>query len=387
MKRKGNLWNQIISNKNLFEAIEEVNKSHRWCSPGKPNKTVIEIELHKAEYVVKLREVIRDFRQHKTIPKRRWDRNAKKWRNIEEPRLWPDQYVHHALIQVIMPILMRGMDRWTCGSIPGRGAIDGVKVLKKWMKNPKETRWCAECDIRHFYDTLAPKIVMERMKRLIKDWRTLDLIWRIIKDGIKIGFYTSQWFGNVSLQPLDQMIRDIGIHRSIRYLDNFTMFHQNKRKLQNAIKEINKWLRRHKMELKGNWQAFKIKNKTEREITKAGMSRVRDRLPNALGYRFGRGFTILRKNGLLTIKRDVRRILNKYKRKAYISVKQCQGLLSRLGRLRHCNRVRIYEQYIPVGTQKLAKDIIRRRTRKEQSRWNLVLAHAISMENLQQQSA
>lgn len=380
MKRIGNLWNQIISNKNLFQAIEEVNKSHRWCSPGKPNKKVVEIELHKAEYVVKLREVIEDFKQHPTVPKRRWDRNAKKWRDIEEPRLWPDQYVHHALIQVIMPILMRGMDRWTCGSIPGRGAIDGVKVLKKWMKNPTETRWCAECDIRHFYDTLAPKIVMMRMKHLIKDRRTLDLIWRIVKDGIKIGFYTSQWFGNVSLQPLDQAIRDNGIHRSIRYLDNFTMFNPNKRKIQKTINLIGKWLHDHGMELKGNWQVFKVSNKINKEYTKTGMTRVRNRLPNALGYRFGRGFILLRKNGLLTIKRNVRHFLDKIRRKAYISTKQCQGLLSRLGRLRHCNRKRIYERFIPNGTQKLAKDIIRKRTRKEQTKWNLVLEDAISQE-------
>lgn len=387
MKRTGNLWNQIISNKNLFQAIEEVNKSHRWSAPGKPNKKVVEIDLHKPEYVVKLRKVIEDFKQHPTIAKRRWDRNAKKWRNIEEPRLWPDQYVHHALIQVIMPILMRGMDRWTCGSIPGRGAIDGVKVIKKWMSNVKKTRWCAECDIRHFYDTLAPEIVMERMKCLIKDYRTLDLIWRIIKDGIKIGFYTSQWFGNVALQPLDQLIRDIGIHRSIRYLDNFTLFHHTKKALQSALKTIDKWLREHKMKLKDNWQVFKIKKTIKRENTKTGMTRVRDRLPNALGYRFGRGFTLLRKNGLLTIKRNIATFLKKCKKKAYISVKQCQGILSRLGRLRHCNRTRIYERYIPNGTQKLAKDIIRKRTRKEQMQWSLVLTDAISTERLSLQSA
>lgn len=372
MKRVDNLWNKIISNGNLLQAIEEVNKSHRWSAPGKPNKTVIKIDLQKPEYIVKLREVISDYIQHPTTKKHRWDVNAKKWRDIEEPRLWPDQYVHHALIQVIEPILMRGMDRWTCGSIPGRGAIDGVKVIKKWMKSTKHTRWCAECDIRHFYDTLSPEIVMDRMRRLIKDARTLDLIWRIIKDGIKIGFYTSQWFGNAALQPLDQMIRDKGIHRSIRYLDNFTMFSNRKKVLQRVIRAIDKWLHNHGMQLKENWQVFKIKNKIPREQTKSGMTRVRDRLPNALGYRFGRGFTILRKNGLLNIKRQVARFHKKMVRGSYIPVKQCQGMLSRLGRLRHCNHVHIYERYVPAGTQKLAKGIIQKHG-KEIVEWNCVL--------------
>ena len=372
MKRVGNLWGIIISNGNLLQAIEEVNKSHRWCSPGIPNKTVIYIDLHKPEYIVKLREVLEDFNQLPTTKKHRWDSNAKKWRDIEEPRLWPDQYVHHALIQVIVSVLMRGMDRWTCGSIPGRGAIDGVKVIKKWMKTPKYTRWCAECDIRHFYDSLKPEVVMERMRRLIKDAKTLDLIWRIIKDGIKIGFYTSQWFGNATLQPLDQMIRDHGIHNSIRYLDNFTLFSNRKRNLRTMLKDIDGWLHTKSMKLKGNWQLFKVKRKITKEITKSGMCRVRDRLPNALGYRFGRGFTILRKYGLLNIKRQVARFYRKLRNGTYIPAKLCQGMLSRLGRLRQCNKVLIYSRYIPNGTQKFAKNIIRKHG-KEIREWNLVL--------------
>ena len=379
MKRVGNLWHEIISNGNILRAIEEVNKSHRWSAPGKPNKTVIYIELHKPEYIVKIRKILEDYHQHQTVKKHRWDRNAKKWRDIEEPRLYPDQYVHHALIQVIQPILMRGMDRWVCGSIPGRGAIDGVKVLKKWMRNPKITRWCAECDIYHFYDSIDPEVVMDRMRHLIKDARVLDLIWRIIKNGIKIGFYTSQWFGNTLLQPLDQHIRDIGIHYSIRYLDNFTLFARSKRALFKAIKRIDEWLHDHGMRLKDNWQVFMIRKITY-EVTKTGMARVKERLPDALGYRFGRQFTLIRKNGLLTIKRQVKRFLKKMNRGAYISVKQCFSLLSRLGRLRHCNRVRIYERHIPNGVHKLAKQIIRQRG-KEKISWNSVLADA-RMENL-----
>lgn len=382
MKRVDDLWQEIVSDKNLTEAIDAVNKSHRWCVPGKPNKKVVEVELHKPEYVVMLRKEIEDFIQAPTKKKRRWDKNAKKWRDIEEPRLWPDQYVHHALIQVIQPIMMRGMDRWICGSIPGRGAIDGVRIIKKWMKNPKATRLCAEADIYHFYKSLSPKIVMERMRHLIKDAKVLNLIWRIIKDGVKIGFYTSQWFGNVVLQPLDQAIRSSGVHMSIRYLDNFTMFSSKKRTLWKTVQMIGKWLVDHEMKLKGNWQIFKVRNKQPREYTVNGTCRVRDRLPNALGYRFGRGFTLLRKNGLLNIKRQVRRFLQKVNAGKYIPVKHCYALLSRLGRLRHCNRVRIYAMYIPNGTQNIAKRIIRKHQRKERIEWNSVLEESKEEERL-----
>ena len=41
--------------------------------------------------------------------KRRWDKSAGKWRDIYEPKLWPDQYVHHALVQALQRPMMRGM--------------------------------------------------------------------------------------------------------------------------------------------------------------------------------------------------------------------------------------------------------------------------------------
>jgi hypothetical protein len=372
MKRVGHLWNEIISNGNLFKAIEEVNKSHRWRAPGKPNKLVMEIELHKPEYVVRLRKILEDFYQSTPIPKRRYDRNAKKWRDIKEPKLWPDQYVHHALIQVVMPVMMRGMDRRICGSIPGRGAIDGVKIIKKWMKVPKETRYCLECDIHHFYDSLDPRVVMDRMRRLIKDPKVLDLIWRIVKDGIKIGFYTSQWFGNTVLQPLDQALRDAGVKCYVRYMDNFTLFAGRKRTLTNALKIIESWLNAHGMRLKDNHQIFKIKSKMKKVYGKEGLTRIRERLPNAMGYRFGRGFTIIRKHGLFTIKRNVASFWKKVKAGKYISSKYCLGLLSRLGRLRHCNNIHIYERFVPNGTQRKAKQIIKA-NRKESLTWNSAL--------------
>jgi retron-type reverse transcriptase len=204
-----------------------------------------------------------------------------------------------------MPVMMRGMDRRICGSIPGRGAIDGVKIIKKWMKVTKETRYCLECDIHHFYDSLDPRVVMDRMRHLIKDPKVLDLIWRIVKDGIKIGFYTSQWFGNTVLQPLDQALRDAGVKCYVRYMDNFTLFAGRKRTLTNALKIIESWLNAHGMRLKDNHQIFKIKSKMKKVYGKEGLTRIRERLPNAMGYRFGRGFTIIRKHGLFTIKRNV----------------------------------------------------------------------------------
>ena len=121
----------------------------------------------------------------RTFP--RYDSTAGKWREINEPALWPDQYVHHVIVQVLAPVLMRGMDFYCCGSIPGRGPHRARKAIEKWLeKDQKGTKYAAELDIKKFYPSLSPREVMRFLRRKIKDEAFLGLIWRIIKDGIKL---------------------------------------------------------------------------------------------------------------------------------------------------------------------------------------------------------
>lgn len=357
MKRVRNLYPKLIGDENLRLAITEVNRTHRWRVHHKPNKVVAWVDETMDERVAELREIIENgFESSPVEAKRRWDKSAGKWRDIYEPRLWPDQYIHHALIQVLEPVMMRGMDRWCCGSIRGRGIHYGASAIKKWMRDdPKGTLWCAELDIRHFYDNLRPEIVMDRMRSLVKDHRVLDLIERITRGGILIGAYFSQWFANTTLQPLDHAIRESGLKIShyLRYIDNFTVFAGSKRALGKAIKFVSEWLKKHGMTLKGNWQKF----------------RTSIRLPDALGYRYGRGYTLLRKRNLLRLSRQLRKYYKKLAHGARISASTATGLLSRLGQLRHCNSVRLYARIVKPKTQKALKNIVRDYMRKERRKW------------------
>ena len=358
MKRKGKLFDELISYNNLGLAIDTVNKSHRWVGGHHPNKKVLFIEATREERIKELRKIIIEgFVQKPTKAKKRYDRNAGKWRDIHEPALWPDQYVHHALIQVLEGTMMRGMDYWCCGSIKGRGAQHGIKVLKKWMRYHKNTKYCMELDIRHFYDTLSMDVVMDRMRHLIKDYRVLDLCERILHDGVQIGAFTSQWFANTTLQPLDQLIRQFKKVSYVRYMDNLTLFCNRKKTLRKVMKSISKWLNERGMELKGNWQIFPTRN----------------RLPNALGYKYGEGFTLMRKNALLTMRREIRKYKKWRKRKLPITPGMAYGILSRVGRLRHCNSTKIYAKYVPTGMQKTLKNVVREYQKGELIEWNTLL--------------
>lgn len=212
MKRVNHLFDYLISDENLGNAIDEVNATHRWRPRHRPDKTVQRVEADRAGSIEALRTIIvSGFEPSPARKKRRWDKSAGKWRDIYEPKLWPDQYIHHALVQALQRPMMRGMDPYCCGSIRGRGIHYGVKAMKKWHRDdPKGTRWCAQLDIRHFYDSLKPEVVMARLRQLVKDHRVLDLAERVMRDGVMIGAYFSQWFANTTLQPLDHALRERG---------------------------------------------------------------------------------------------------------------------------------------------------------------------------------
>ena len=361
MKRVGNLYTKMLSDKNILKAIDTVNRSHRWRGNHKPNHIVMWVEMTVDERVKELREIIQSgFEPTQPTIKTRYDRNAKKLRDIAEPRLYPDQYVHHILIQTLEPVFMRGMDYYCCGSIKGRGAHYGANKIKKWMSKDKSgTKYCLEMDIYHFYEQLKPDIVMQRLRQLIKDNRVLDLCERSMKHGVTIGAYFSQWFANTLLQPLDQLIRvQKGVKYYLRYMDNFTVFSNRKKDLKRLIPVVEKWLNEHSLRLKDNIQYYP----------------TRKRLPNALGYRYGHTYTLLRKTRLLSIKRQVKTF---YKKRGNVSPKFARSLLSRLGGLRHCNSQNIYARYIPKGLQRRLKDIVRKNQREEMTKWSMCLAQYI----------
>lgn len=366
MKRTDDIFKSLISDKNLKKAIDEVNKSHRWIKGHKPNKVTLWVEQTKWDRIKDLRKIITEgFIQSPPHIKERYDANARKWRIISEPLLWPDQYIHHALIQVIQPVMMRGMDRYCCGSIRGRGTHYAKRAIEKWMnRDLKGTRYCFACDIRHFYDSLKPQTVMDRMRSLIKDAKVLDLIDRVTKDGIKIGAYPSQWFANTTLQPLDVLIRQSGLcTHYVRYMDNITVFGSNKRKLRKLKVLVEEWLTGHGLKLKGDWQIYPV----------ISDYMPRGRMPNAVGYRYGRDYTLPRKHNLLRIKRGIKRYRKKAAHNERIPPRMANSILSRLGQLKHCNNMSLYKMLFKgEKIVKALKNIVREQ-RKELTTWSMYL--------------
>lgn len=175
------------------------------------------------------------------------------------------------------------------------------------------------------------------------------------------------------LQPLDLMIhqREYGVSHYLRQMDNFTIFASSKRKLRKLIRDIQAWLADVGLKLKDNWQVFRIGftprvEKAREHLPEVKRRRRRPRIPSALGYRFGHGYTILRKHNLFRLKQTLHLYYYRRDRNRVISFKRASGLISRLGQLRKCDCQRILERYYQPKTMFDLKKVVRKECRRLQ---------------------
>ncbi|MFH1611982.1 MAG: RNA-directed DNA polymerase [bacterium] len=101
-------------------------------------------------------------------------------------------------------------------------------------------------DIRKFFDSIDQDILLNLIKKKIKDKDAVCLIKQIIKSqnqGLPLGNVTSQLFANIYLNELDQFIKHkLKIKFYLRYCDDFVVLSKNKAELLNFIKSINNFL-------------------------------------------------------------------------------------------------------------------------------------------------
>lgn len=137
-------------------------------------------------------------------------------------------------------------------------------------------------------------------------------------------------------------------------------------------KPIKKWLAEIGMKIKGNWQIFRVgfTPKVERAhqaLPKKKQRHRRPRLPSALGYRFGHGYTILRKHNLFRLKQSLHLYYYRRDRNRVISFKRASGLISRLGQLRKCNHQQVLDRHYQPKTMFALKKVVRKECRRLQA--------------------
>lgn len=326
MKRLGYIYDKICDKENIKTAILK-------ASLGKRDKAYVSKILDNADYYAE--RISKDLKSKKYKPspytiKTIRDGSSGKERTIYKPRFYPDQIIHWALMLQIQPIIMRGMYAYNCGSVPGRGTSLGQKMLRRWLDDDKKnTKHCLKLDVRKFYPSIDNEVLKGKFRKIIKDKDCLWLIDQIIdsNQGLPIGNYTSQWFANFFLQDLDHFIKET-LHTKyyMRYVDDLVLLGGNKRKLHQARILISEHLEADKLELKGNWQVFRV---DKRDI-------------DFLGLRFFRDKTILRKRNALRI----RRRMNKISKKRSMNYSDASAIISYWGWIKRSDSYNFYNKNV-----------------------------------------
>lgn len=347
MKRIGNLWEKIIDKNNIQLAIYNASK-------GKRNRRVVQKILNNIVfYTNEIQKILIDgYIPNQYKKKKIFDGARQKERIIYKPKFYPDQIVHWCLMQVIEDVIQKGMYKFCCASVKGRGELYATKYIEKILiKDRKNTKYYIKLDIKKFYPSINKEILKNKFRNIIKDRNTLILMDAIVDSfedsGVPIGNYTSQHFANYYLQNLDHYIKEnLKAKYYCRYMDDIIIFGANKKKLHKMLDEIILFLKKEKLEVKKNYKVAK---------TDAC-------LIDFIGRRFGRGYTILRDTTFLRFKRRIKKV----SKKKYINFKDATAVISYYGILKHTNSYKIKKKYLyPYINLEKCKGVIRNESRKQ----------------------
>ncbi|HXR85048.1 MAG TPA: RNA-directed DNA polymerase [Hanamia sp.] len=251
MKRKGNLYQDIISIENLTLAESIARK-------GKLNQYGVKVFDKNAEANI--------IALHQSLLNKTFTTSAYSIFKIHEPKereiyrlpYCPDRIVHHGIMLKLEDLFVKSFTADTYSCIKGRGIHATSFVLRKALKDESATKYYLKIDIQKFYPSVDHDILKLLLRRKIKDTDLLWLLDNIIDSapGIPIGNYLSQYFGNFYLNGLDHYLKEkLGVKHLFRYADDIVILSGSKEYLHNILGEIKIYLEVNlKLKLKPNYR-------------------------------------------------------------------------------------------------------------------------------------
>ena len=281
MKRYNNLFEKIVD-------LDNIKLAHKNASKGKKHYTEVKMFNTKPDFYARLiRKMLIEGTYKTSEYKRKFKNDKGKMREIFVLPYYPDRIIHHAIIQVLEPIWKKTFIANTYQSIKGRGVHKCKKHLETILLDREITDdiYCFKLDIEKFYPSINNEILKQILRRKIKCKPTLALLDNIIDstEGVPIGNYISQFFGNLYLTYFDHYMKEVvGCKYYYRYCDDIVILDFSKSRLQ-EVKDITfKELSKLKLKVKGNHQIFKVGETPK------------DRPIDFLGFKFYRQCTLLR---------------------------------------------------------------------------------------------
>jgi RNA-directed DNA polymerase len=255
MKRIGNLYQQIISIKNLELADKKARKR-------KGDQYGIRIhDRNREANIAMLHQQLRD-KTYQTSPYDTFIVRDPKERVVYRLPYFPDRIAHHAAMNYLEKIFVATFTADTYSCIKGRGIHAASKVVQIALKDKSGTTYCLKLDIRKFYPSVDHDVLKKLLRKKIKDPDLLWLLDEIIDSapGVPIGNYLSQYFANFYLSYFDHWMKEVkDVKYYFRYADDLVILSDNKQYLHQLLHDINTYLNEHlRLQVKKNYQVFPV---------------------------------------------------------------------------------------------------------------------------------
>ena len=337
MKRYNNLYSKIYN-------MENIKLAHKNAKKGKLHYSEVKmVDSNPEKYFIKIYSMLKN----KTFRNSKYDIFTKncgdKEREIFKLPYFPDRIIHHCIMNILEPIWMKTLIADTYSSLKDRGIHKGVRRIKESLKDRENTKYCLKMDIRKFYPSVDHTILKQIIRKKIKDRSLLWLLDEIIDsaNGVPIGNYLSQYFGNLYLSMLDHWLKEQNNCKYyFRYCDDVVILHSDKDYLACLRKDILIYLKTNlNLELKDNWQIF--------PVDKRGV--------DFLGYRFFHNYTLLRKSTAIRFKQRTKQI--KKKHRLLTSINVLSGVMSYWGWMKHADCYRLQNKYIDNNIKQIINNI------------------------------
>ncbi len=255
MKRKGNLYNNIIS-------IENLNLADKNARKGKSHQYGVKLfDKDREAKVIALHEILKN-KTYKTSAYNTFLIHDPKEREIFCLPYFPDRIVHHAIMVPLEKIFVDSFTTDTYSCIKKKGIYGAFKNVQKALLDVSATQYCVKLDITKFYPSIDHDILKQLLRKKIKDQDLLNLLDEIIDSapGLPIGNYLSQYLANFYLSYFDHWIKEVKkVKYYFRYADDIVVFSSNKQYLHNLLFDMKDYLQAElKLSVKGNYQVFPV---------------------------------------------------------------------------------------------------------------------------------
>lgn len=382
MKRVNNIYNKITDIKNI---VDMYNKKVKITTKNKQK-----IENFNDYYTVNIAKLENALKQ------KSYEVGKYNIFLIEEPKIRVimsqniiDKLANHLVAQYfLIDILEKDLIEENIATRKNKGTKYGIDLTKKYLNQIKKDTsdiYFLKFDISKYFYSIDQCILKELINKKIKDKDALNLLYKIIDStnqkyvnekitmlknkrkknetnarkikeiekiplyeydkGLPIGNMTSQILAIYYLNELDHFIKEkLNIKYYIRYMDDGILIHHSKAYLRYCLKEINRIIKKYKLELNKKTQINRIKNGLD-----------------FLGFRF-----YLKNNKVVlkvrnSTKKRFKRKSAKYKKMLYnksISRKEYdQYLSSYMGHLQMGNTFNLVRKNAKKNTRKKSKEI------------------------------